>query len=267
MAQIVSGMMSGNSHLSVPQSRPQALSCHAPSNRFGSQRFHEARSSRCGAARGPCAGWGSCASKAARSWGDYVCLEDIERVASAAEVAFSGMEDALAETRAWSSTQSTSAEAIRTDGESSEVRIRVDSVKTEEAYLFYADVPGVKIRDVKVQARPERRELTISGERFPPADLESDDESSGSSRRERRFGKFRRTFNLPEDANLSKLSASSRDGVLTVYVTRTASEEPEVQNVPIEEWSTSKDRNNDRNNDRSNDRNNDRNDGLRGSEY
>lgn len=149
-----------------------------------------------------------------------------------------------------------------------------------------------------MQARPERQELIISGERFPPADLQTDDQSSSSSRRERRFGKFRRTFNvrtsvsraecrfsgrpyyrfngmilsainplipslrtsllayrgiradgrtriievdtersfvvqLPEDANLSKLSASSRDGVLTIYVTRNASAEPEVRLRPL----------------------------------
>lgn len=63
------------------------------------------------------------------------------------------MENAFAGARAWSSSQGRSAEAVR-NGMSSDVRIRVDSVKTEEAYLFYADLPGVKTRDMKVLPLP-----------------------------------------------------------------------------------------------------------------
>lgn len=253
MAQTVSQIASaanrfGNSNYSAPHNRCRELSCLATSIRFGGQRFQEARSrsgrtSSSSTNRGPRIRWGACTPKAARPWSDYLSLDDIERMASSAEAAFSDMENAFAGARAWNSPQGRTS-AVDVSGVSSDVRIRVDSVETEEAYLFYADVPGVKIADVKVQARPERRELVISGERFPPADLEAGDQSCNASRRERRFGKFRRSFNLPEDANLSKLSASIRDGVLTIYVTRTGSTEPQVNNVPIEDWSANNQQNN-----------------------
>lgn len=71
------------------------------------------------------------------------------------ETAFAG---ARAGARTWSPSQNDrtgrTVQAAVNDGVSSEVRIRVDTVKTEEAYLFYADVPGVKIRDVKVSPNP-----------------------------------------------------------------------------------------------------------------
>ncbi len=41
---------------------------------------------------------------------------------------------------------------------------------------------------------------------------------------------------LPEDADLSGITAAFRDGVLAVTVKRVQPAEPEVEDVPIDDW-------------------------------
>ena len=52
-------------------------------------------------------------------------------------------------------------------------------------------------------------------------------------RQERRFGPFKRTWNLPEDADTSQIKASVEQGVLTLVIQRKQPAEPEVTNIPI----------------------------------
>ena len=60
---------------------------------------------------------------------------------------------------------------------------------------------------------PERV-LTISGERQD----ESVEEKEGYYRSERRFGKFFRSFHLPQNADESKISAKAEEGVLEITI-------------------------------------------------
>ena len=52
-------------------------------------------------------------------------------------------------------------------------------------------------------------------------------------RQERRFGSFNRTWNLPEDANVSEIKASVDQGVLTVVVSRVQPTKSEVIEIPV----------------------------------
>ena len=52
-------------------------------------------------------------------------------------------------------------------------------------------------------------------------------------RQERRFGSFKRTWNLPEDADVSQVKASVDQGVLTLVISRVQPTEPEVTEIPI----------------------------------
>ena len=52
-------------------------------------------------------------------------------------------------------------------------------------------------------------------------------------RQERRFGSFKRTWDLPEDADVSQIKASVDQGVLTLVINRTQPAEPEVTTIPI----------------------------------
>ena len=93
------------------------------------------------------------------------------------------------------------------------------------------------------------RELSISGERNQLASSgssTSDDakahgsESSKAAaskvqrkRQERRFGTFKRTWNLPEDADVTQIKASVDQGVLSLVIRRIQPAEPEVTEIPI----------------------------------
>ena len=93
------------------------------------------------------------------------------------------------------------------------------------------------------------RELSISGERnqFPSSSSSTSDDAkvqgfeSGKAsaskvqrkRQERRFGTFKRTWNLPEDADVSQIKASVDQGVLSLVISRIQPAEPEVTEIPI----------------------------------
>ncbi|KAM3347441.1 hypothetical protein ACQJBY_021407 [Aegilops geniculata] len=88
------------------------------------------------------------------------------------------------------------------------------------AYAFVVDVPGLGSGDIKVQVEDERV-LVISGER-----RREEKEDARYLRMERRMGKLMRKFVLPENADMEKISAVCRDGVLTVTVDKLPPPEP-----------------------------------------
>ncbi|OAY64066.1 19.0 kDa class II heat shock protein-like [Ananas comosus] len=102
--------------------------------------------------------------------------------------------------------------------------------------VLTVDMPGVNPSDVKVQVE-EGNVLVISGERrrekeekgaAEGEEKDKDKEKEGGKylRMERRMGKFMRKFPLPQNANLDSISASYKDGVLTVTVERMPPPEP-----------------------------------------
>ena len=88
----------------------------------------------------------------------------------------------------------------------------VDITETDTAYVFDLEVPAVSPADVAVSVRANV--LSISGERS------SADESGQVHRRERRGGKFTRSFRLPNDANDQDVSAEAKDGVIRISVAK-----------------------------------------------
>lgn len=89
------------------------------------------------------------------------------------------------------------------------------------SYVFVMDMPGLKSGDIKVQV-DENNVLLVCGER----QREEDKEGVKYVKLERRIGKFMRKFVLPENANLEKIKAVCKDGVLTVTVEKLPPPEP-----------------------------------------
>ncbi|CAL4978280.1 unnamed protein product [Urochloa decumbens] len=88
------------------------------------------------------------------------------------------------------------------------------------SYAFVVDMPGLGTGDIKVQVEDERV-LVISGER-----RREEKEDAKYLRMERRMGKFMRKFVLPDNADMDKISAVCKDGVLTVTVEKLPPPEP-----------------------------------------
>jgi HSP20 family protein len=94
-----------------------------------------------------------------------------------------------------------------------------DVEELKDAYLLKADLPGLTESDVDVTVVGNA--LTISGKR----EAEQDREGQLYYAIERGYGAFSRTFSLPDGANLDDLSASLKNGVLTLHIPK----RPEVQ--------------------------------------
>ena len=90
----------------------------------------------------------------------------------------------------------------------------VDIRETDKAYVFDLEVPAVSPQDITVSVRANV--LSVSGER----NFSSDDSEGQVHRRERRHGKFTRSFRLPNDANDEEISAGAKDGVITISVAK-----------------------------------------------
>jgi HSP20 family protein len=86
----------------------------------------------------------------------------------------------------------------------------VDVLETEEAYLVFAELPGVRRDDIQLQVRDRR--LEISGRRHPLG------ENRNFLRMERSYGPFRRTFDLGAPVDTDAITAAFEAGVLRVLV-------------------------------------------------
>lgn len=93
-----------------------------------------------------------------------------------------------------------------------QIGFRVDVRQEESDLVFEAEVPGLK-RD-QLDITVENHVLTITGEHK----VENENEQKNYHLRERRYGKFTRSFRLPETADSEQVSANLTDGILTVRV-------------------------------------------------
>jgi len=96
----------------------------------------------------------------------------------------------------------------------------VDIAEDDQAYTIKAELPEVRRDDVSVTL--ENGVLTLSGER-KPANREN---TRHYHRVERAYGRFARSFTLPDDARGQEVSAEFKDGVLTVSVPKDEKAQP-----------------------------------------
>jgi HSP20 family protein len=102
----------------------------------------------------------------------------------------------------------------------------VEVRETESAFVFKADLPGVRDEDVDIAISGNR--ITLSGKR--EAEERREDERYYAY--ERSYGSFSRTFTLPEGmVDMDKADAELKDGVLTVQVPK--KEATQSRRIPI----------------------------------
>lgn len=101
--------------------------------------------------------------------------------------------------------------------------------ETKDAFIFKADVPGVKENELEVTVTGNR--LSIAGSRSEEQEEQGDTFYSC----ERRYGSFSRTYTLPEGADPNNVHADLKAGVLTVAVPKLPGAQPKkiaVKAVP-----------------------------------
>jgi HSP20 family protein len=100
-----------------------------------------------------------------------------------------------------------------------------DIVESDTEFRILMDLPGMNKKDIQISLR--EHVLRISGER-----LFKTEEHEKVKRNERKSGAFSRSFAIPEYVDTSETSASFKNGVLTVKMPKTNSEE-DAQSIPI----------------------------------
>jgi HSP20 family protein len=89
----------------------------------------------------------------------------------------------------------------------------------EGGLVVRAEAPGIDPGALDIKIEPQR--LTIGGER-----AREDADGKGFHRRERRFGRFSRSIQLPADLDPEKATASYTDGMLTIRIQKADAARP-----------------------------------------
>lgn len=106
-------------------------------------------------------------------------------------------------------------------------RPTVSTREGEFAYHIEVDLPGIKKEDIHIDLKDNQ--IVISGERsFKEERQESDYYKVESS-----YGKFLRSFALPENVDVENIEASSENGVLEVVLPKLKVEKAEVKKIAV----------------------------------
>ena len=104
---------------------------------------------------------------------------------------------------------------------------RVDVNETDKDILIDLELPGLDKKDIKVELKDNL--LTISGERKE----ETKHEDAVSCRVERHYGKFERSFGLPDTVATEKLIAEYKNGVLNLTLPKNEKAIPKEIKVDV----------------------------------
>jgi len=103
----------------------------------------------------------------------------------------------------------------------------VDIIEDESEYLIKVELPEVQKDDVKVTV--ENGTLTISGERK----AEKEQKGRKFHRVERNYGRFERSFTIPDDSQPDNAKAEFKDGVLRVRLAKSEKARPKQIDVEV----------------------------------
>ena len=103
----------------------------------------------------------------------------------------------------------------------------VDISEDADGYDIKAELPSVDKENVHVDL--ENGVLSITGERH----FQKEENGLKYHRVERSYGKFVRTFTIPEDADESHVTADFRDGVLNIHIPKSEAKKPKRVEVKV----------------------------------
>jgi len=98
----------------------------------------------------------------------------------------------------------------------------------EDSQIITAEMPGIEAGDINIDVTADS--VTISGERNP--DTASNENSY--HRRERDFGMFSRTIQLPFIVDTNKVKAKFTDGILNITLPRAEADKPKKITIKSE---------------------------------
>ncbi len=102
----------------------------------------------------------------------------------------------------------------------------LDLYQNNDNVVAVVELPGMRKEDIDISLHDGM--LTIAGER-----QSSSSEGENAERTERFSGKFRRSITLPTRVDAGKVSASYKDGILTVTLPKAEEAKPKKVEVTI----------------------------------
>ena len=90
----------------------------------------------------------------------------------------------------------------------------VDVSETETQFEVSVELPGMKKEDIAIDL--EKGRLTISGERK----FKNEEEGKNFHRVETQYGKFSRSFYLPDSIDEDTIAAKYEDGILNITINK-----------------------------------------------
>ena len=97
--------------------------------------------------------------------------------------------------------------------EKSKFSLSTNVEENETNYLVSVDVPGMRSEDINIES--ENGQLVITGERTEERKL---GDEGKYNRVEKTYGKFTRSFTLPENVNQDEIEAHYENGVLEILM-------------------------------------------------
>lgn len=91
---------------------------------------------------------------------------------------------------------------------------------SEDGLIVTAEIPGVDIKDIEISVMNDT--LTVSGQRTP----DEVGEGVRYHRRERGYGRFGRSVQLPYPVEADNVDATFKDGVLSISLPRAEEDKP-----------------------------------------
>lgn len=103
----------------------------------------------------------------------------------------------------------------------------VDIHEDKDGINISADLPGMTQKDVQVNI--DNNVLTLSGERK----LDREDKRDNYHRIERFYGKFSRSFSLPNTVDTDKVEAHMENGVLRIHLPKREEAKPRQIEIKV----------------------------------
>ena len=107
------------------------------------------------------------------------------------------------------------------------LRPTLDLGATDNEYTITVEIPGVDEKDVRLEIVNDT--LTIHGEKKQ----KKEEIEKNYYRMERCYGAFQRVLSLPDDADQEGVAASFKNGILTVTMPRTTSQQANVRQIEV----------------------------------
>ena len=103
----------------------------------------------------------------------------------------------------------------------------VEVTENDKAFTLHVEAPGMKKEEIHVEAKDGS--LRIWGEKKS----ERNEKKENCTYSERSYGRFERSFRLPENVDVTKIDAHYRDGVLELALPKTEEAKPKQIEIKV----------------------------------